>query len=323
MKDTEFDRLTDRYLKGQLNAKDKQKVDAWLDQMAEDNSAELSPAEQAIAADRIFQQLTEKIAATPKDQPRTLMVKLRPFLKVAACIAVFSLLLFGFRNPLKAFFNIGQFELVSNTNGQITKSILADGTIVWLKGNSQLHFPVKFKDSLRVVDLSGEALFEVAKDAKHPFIIHCGTLTTRVLGTSFNIKQSKEKTEVAVLTGRVLLRSKNAGSVDLLPFQQGLYQEHQKTLVKEARPALKVAELTKGTEYDMLFNDVRLAEVLKRIDKKFEVNIAVKDAVLNNQLVTADFTDQSLKNTLDMIDEALNLTYDLNDSSISLRKKQK
>ncbi len=72
----------------------------------------------------------------------------------------------------------------------------------------------------------------------------------------------------------------------------------------------------------MFFNDARLAEVLKRIHKKFEVNIEVKDADLNNQLVTADFTDQSLKNTLVMIDEALNLSYDLNGKSILLRKKQ-
>jgi ferric-dicitrate binding protein FerR (iron transport regulator) len=73
----------------------------------------------------------------------------------------------------------------------------------------------------------------------------------------------------------------------------------------------------------MLFYDARLAEVLKRIEKKFEVTIEVKDTVLNNQLVTADFTDQSLTNTLDMIDEALNLTYDQNGQTILLIKKQK
>ena len=323
MKETEFDALVDRYLKGQLSAMEKQKVDAWLDQLAKNETAALSQAEQTVAADRIYQQLIEKIAAAPNPQPKTIMVRLRPLLKVAACIAVFTLLLFAFKNPLKAFFNIGQFELVSNTKGHITKSILPDGTIVWLKGNSKLHFPIRFKDILRVVDLSGEALFEVAKDAKHPFIIHCGALTTRVLGTSFNIKQNKEQTAVAVLTGRVFLKAENTGAVVLLPFQQGLYQEHKKTLVKEAQPALKVAELTRGTEYDMLFYDARLAEVLKRIEKKFEVTIEVKDTVLNNQLVTADFTDQSLTNTLDMIDEALNLTYDQNGQTILLIKKQK
>ncbi len=207
MKDTEFDELIDRYLKGQLNATEKQKVDEWLDQLAENKPAELSQIEQANAADRIYRQIEEKLKVELVVQPKTLMLKLRPLLKVAACIAVFIVLFLGFRNPLKVLFNIDQIKLVSNTKGHITKSILADGTIVWLKGNSKLHFPVRFKDSLRVVDLSGEALFEVAKDARHPFIIHCGALTTRVLGTSFNIKQNKEQTEVAVLTGRVFLKA--------------------------------------------------------------------------------------------------------------------
>jgi len=180
---------------------------------------------------------------------------------------------------------------------------------------------VRFKDSLREVGLEDEALFEVAKDAAHPFVIHCGTLTTRVLGTSFNIRQNHDQTEVDVLTGRVYLSSENTNAIALLPYQKGLYYRHKKTLVKEARPALQIADLTKGTEYDMLFNDVPLAEVVQRIEDKFEVNIKVEGRELNSELVTADFTDQSLNNTLNMVCEALGLGYGFNGQLILLKKK--
>lgn len=324
MKDTAFDKLIDRYLKDRLTAEEKQKVEAWLDQLAI-NPAELqlSEAEKAEAQKKIYQQLCNKIAEDEKPVQQPFIIRLKPFLKVAACIAFFSVLIWGLHNQLKTLFNSEHYTVISNSKGHITKSILADGTLVWLKGNSKLYFPIRFLGNMRTVTLEGEALFEVAKDVKHPFIIHCGALTTKVLGTSFNIKQNQNETEVAVLTGRVFLSSKNPQSVTLLPFQKGLYQEHEKTLVKEAQPTLQVEALTAGTEYNMLFNDVRLTEVLKRIGQKFEVNIEVENQELNNMLVTADLTDQSLLNTLSMICEALNLNYQLDEQHDLISKKQK
>ena len=203
MKDTEFNKLIDRYLKDQLEPEEKQKLENWLDYLAKNEVSEkLSVKGASDAGEKIYRQLMERIKATEKPK-RVLVIGLKSILKIASCIALFGVLIVGFRVRLKEFFNIGQYALVVNAKGHITKSILSDGSIVWLKGNSKLNYPVKFKGSSRKVDLEGEALFEVAKDAAHPFIIRCGTLTTRVLGTSFNIRQNKNKTEVAVLTGRV------------------------------------------------------------------------------------------------------------------------
>ena len=74
---------------------------------------------------------------------------------------------------------------------------LGDGTRVWLNGNSQLEYPVRFLGGERVVSLRGEAYFEVAKDAAHPFIVRTESLYTKVLGTSFNIKAYAEEQEVS------------------------------------------------------------------------------------------------------------------------------
>src|SRR6185437_8577944 len=74
------------------------------------------------------------------------------------------------------------------------KLTLSDGTRVWLNNASALRYPVWFTGNTREVDLDGEAYFEVAKDAAHPFRVHIhngvagqdgGTID--VLGTSFNI----------------------------------------------------------------------------------------------------------------------------------------
>ena len=277
MKNTAFDKLIARYLKGQLKTEEKQEVDNWLDGLASSKAfTGLSAEEESNTGERIYSKLLEKIKNTEQPINHPVISGLHPLLKIASCFALVGMLVFGFRVKLKELFNIRQFASVTNSKGHITKSILSDGSIVWLKGNSVLSYPLKFKGKLRVVNLEGEALFEVAKSAAHPFIIHCGALTTRVLGTSFNIKQNATKTEVSVLTGRVFLSSKDAGAVTLHPYQKGLFYEQKKTLVKEARPILQVDGLTKGTEYAMLFNDTQLDEVVKRVKRSLRLILMLK-----------------------------------------------
>ncbi|RYE32586.1 MAG: DUF4974 domain-containing protein [Sphingobacteriaceae bacterium] len=320
MEKTAFEQLVNRYLQGELSAEEKLQADNWLDHFAK-NKTDLPQANFVEAEQRIYTQLTDKIAQ--KEAKKSgIIISIKPFLQIASCLFFAGLLVFIFRVKLKEVFNIQQITTVVNHKGHITKSILADGTIVWLKGNSKLDFPIRFKDSLRVVSLQGEALFEVAKDKAHPFIIRSGALVTRVLGTSFNIKQNLAQTEVAVLTGRVFLSAKNVAPVVLQPFQQAIFSPQKKTLVKEARPKLQVAALTRGTEYDMLFNDTQLNEVVKRIEKKFEVDITLQNPETGNSLVTADLTDQSLTNTLNMISGALNLDYKVEGKSVSLEKNK-
>jgi transmembrane sensor len=91
--------------------------------------------------------------------------------------------------PMPLTFNV----LTTPKAGQFTLS-LPDGTRVWLNNASSLRYPVWFGGDSREVELSGEAYFEVAKDATHPFRVHihnssAGTEggTIEVLGTSFNI----------------------------------------------------------------------------------------------------------------------------------------
>jgi len=80
---------------------------------------------------------------------------------------------------------------------------LSDGTRVYLNAESRLKYPVVFRGTERVVELSGEAYFKVSKDALRPFVVKMNGVNVRVLGTSFNVRSYADEGQVVTtLVGR-------------------------------------------------------------------------------------------------------------------------
>lgn len=86
---------------------------------------------------------------------------------------------------------------------------LPDGTRVWLNAASSITFPTAFKGPERRVSISGEAYFEVAKNASQPFIVSTGTTAVTVLGTSFNINSYTDENVIrtTLIEGSVKVKS--------------------------------------------------------------------------------------------------------------------
>lgn len=84
-----------------------------------------------------------------------------------------------------------QDPIVAN-NGSRSRSLLPDGTTVWLNAGSRLHYENDFNGATREVRLEGEAFFDVIKQANRPFIVHTSGIDIKVLGTAFNVKSYPE-----------------------------------------------------------------------------------------------------------------------------------
>jgi transmembrane sensor len=87
---------------------------------------------------------------------------------------------------------------------------------VWLNSASSLHFPTAFKGNLRVVELTGEAYFEVTKNKAKPFLVKVRDVEVKVLGTHFNINAYSEENAIktSILEGRVkITKGKTIGLV--------------------------------------------------------------------------------------------------------------
>ena len=140
------------------------------------------------------------------------------------------------------------YNTLTTARGEQYQVRLPDSSIVWLNAASALKYPSSFaslKD--RVVELSGEAYFQVAKDKKHPFIVYSRGQEVKVLGTHFNINSYAE--EPNVLT--TLLE----GSIEVSSFP--LAKNHKNKVILKPRQ-----QLQSGLDRISVLNDVELENIV-------------------------------------------------------------
>ncbi|HEY8895402.1 MAG TPA: FecR domain-containing protein [Niastella sp.] len=102
------------------------------------------------------------------------------------------------------------YNRVTTPRGGQFQLVLPDGTKVWLNAGSSLRFPASFSTRERRVQLTGEAYFEVAHNAKKPFIVNVNNKEeVTVLGTHFNVNayDNEEAIKTTLLEGRVRVGS--------------------------------------------------------------------------------------------------------------------
>nr|WP_246496186.1 FecR family protein [Chitinophaga varians] len=119
------------------------------------------------------------------------------------------------------------------------KVILSDGSEVWLNAGSSLSYPAGFKGRYRDVYLKGEAFFNVASQPEQPFVVHTDTISTLVLGTSFNIKAYPELGDIRinVASGKVGIVMGGNTLATLLPDQQLTYNKPDHSYLTETKAA--------------------------------------------------------------------------------------
>ena len=161
-------------------------------------------------------------------------------------------------------------ELSTPAGGEYQIS-LSDGTRVWLNASSTIKYPEQFLGSIRKVELSGEAYFEVAKDEKHPFIVEVGKNEVRVSGTHFNVNHYLDNLETVVTLAEGSVRLN--GTIFLKPGEQGIIDQDGKILTKPAD--LESALAWKDGQF--IFKMAPLSEVMNQVSHWYDAQIVYKD----------------------------------------------
>lgn len=213
--------------------------------------------------------------------------------------------------------------LMVSTLAETRTVVLPDQTKVTLNRYSTLSYPERFKEKRRKVHLQGEAYFEVAKDAKHPFIVKTEAVRVKVLGTHFNVEAYPGDAEVrtTLLEGSVAVSLKGENQrLVLAPNESAVYNKEKRTLVQEAAPGAKNEILwRKGI---ILFDQLPLHEIVRQLSNAFQTDIRIDDPQLQNYRMTATFdTSEDLTQILDLLKNAGNFNYKKENNTITLTTK--
>lgn len=148
---------------------------------------------------------------------------------------------------------------------------LADGSKVILNAGSELRFPSRFGDTVRVVELKGEAYFEVAKGAM-PFVVRAGEAQVKVYGTRFNLLCSEELglTEAVLVEGSIGM-AMDGKEVKIKPNQRVFAAADAPMQVEE----VKAEEYIAWTGDSFKYHGMTLERIVHDINRWYGIRIEV------------------------------------------------
>lgn len=202
---------------------------------------------------------------------------------------------------------------LETAKGQTYAVVLPDGTKVWLNADSRLEYsPGLSKARHRLVKLSGEGYFEVAKDKKRPFIVSTAQQKVVVLGTHFNINAYPEEDEfkTTLLEGSVKVALNTLADNEstlyhkeiekiILPGQQALVKDKREIKVS----SVDTREVTAWKDGDFYFNEEKLSSIIKKLERWYDVEITLGEEIKNKELTGKIARDRNISSVLAMIEK--------------------
>ncbi len=196
--------------------------------------------------------------------------------------------------------------------GSRTKLFLPDGTLVWLNAGTRITYSQGFGVENREVVLEGEGYFEVTKNKEVPFFVKTKELGLKVLGTKFNFRDYPEDIEVVVslLEGEVELDNFLSPNkkCSLKSDERALLNKQTGKMEVESVIASNSSEWTAGY---LFFDEELLPDIVKELERSYNVKIQLADTTLNNFRFYGNFTrkEQTIEEVMEVLSSTGKIEY--------------
>jgi len=229
----------------------------------------------------------------------------------------------GDRTEIASLGATGPHELQLTTpNGGTYQVTLPDGTKVWLNAASSLTYPSHFDGGDRVVTLSGEAYFEVAKDAGKPFRVISKGQEVDVLGTKFNISAypNDDVTKTTLIEGSVRISSadKASGRTSLLLEPSEKAELKNGRLTKERVNGDNEAAWRTGV---FAFRSERLESIMKKVARWYDVDIELQGDIADRTFTGTVSRYENISGVLETLALTNLLSFEINGKKLIVKSK--
>ncbi|MBJ6368920.1 FecR family protein [Snuella sedimenti] len=207
--------------------------------------------------------------------------------------------------------------------GKRFKIMLSDGTNVNLNAGTSLKYPVKFiKGENRQVFLDGEAYFDVAKDANHPFVVNANAIDVRVLGTQFNVSSYPEDETIStvLVEGAVSVHNKKVPykpetATYLKPgFKAAWDKKYNSISIDKADVEMHTAWISGK----IIFRHIPFDDIVRKLERHYNVVIKNNNKDLGKDFITATFDIETIEQVFKYINELHPIDYTIKNNLITI-----
>ena len=202
-------------------------------------------------------------------------------------------------------------NMISASGAESSYVTLSDGTEVFLTESATIEYPENFTGNTRTVILDGEAFFEVEPGDKK-FIIETDFASVTVLGTKFGVNENDDNgsVDVDVTEGRVRVQPNGSDAfVDLQAGEEATFDSRTMELKPNRRANLNDVAWHTGK---LVFRDTPFSQVVKDLEKAFEVTIKIT----SEELLTCGFTSNYSNTSIDKIFEDMTTLWGISVMSV-------
>ena len=308
-----------RYLKGSGSDEDVSIMQQWLDNTATEHELYeeslrfwdgITPDQdiKGYSGDHILDRIYHKIKieeaiflnkTKPKIRFINYLTRIAAILFIPVLVAS---LLFYFQN--NSFRNLKSYAEIHSPYGTRTTFYLPDGSTGWLNGGSSLKFPTQFGSKVRDVKLTGEAYFNVISNHKKPFIVSTDNIDVKVFGTSFNVMAYADEqiAEVTLESGQVEVFKKTNNIIKSI----GILKPNESCIYNLLSDSTKILSINRTEKLSWLdgkltFKYVPFEEVVRKINRWYNVNIVIMDELLHSYVYYGTFKDETLEEVLRLL----------------------
>ncbi|ACT93428.1 FecR family protein [Dyadobacter fermentans] len=336
----EIENLLLKYREGKCTPAEVDRIHQWYEQADSGMSqTELTDSEKSLLKSRMWTAIQHDTRPRGRTVSRWVTVRMYASIAAAAVVVSLSLVYFFSAKPASPSAAKGPLLLEPGREGLVAKSnqtsrrmviTLDDGSQVTLAPGAALTYPRRFSPGKREVQLKGDAFFSIMKDSQRPFFVYSGKLVTRVLGTSFWVKEGGDdrQMQVEVVCGKVsVFENENAEEpasenrhqfnkgVILTPNQRVTYFEESGHLMTSLvdKPVLLTSPVDQPSA---IYKNVALPSIFERLEAAYGVDIVVSGEAVNECTFTGDLTDMSLFDQLDLICQSNDGSYQVQGTRI-------
>jgi len=242
--------------------------------------------------------------------------RLNGFWKVAAIL----ILIIGITTIIYQYNNKNEPLLFATGYGIIDTLTLPDNSFVILNSNSKVRYNKnRNTDKPRELWLEGEAFFNIKRiyDSlpNERFIVHVKNANIEVLGTQFNVRERRDKTEIVLQQGKIKVTFTSGTEPDIIlqPGQIVTIGDHKQTVISNTTAP---EEYTSWKNKKLILTNATLKEIVEYLEDNFGKRIVLTDAVLANRRIEGTFKLDNLDDAMLFLSKALNLNIIHQDSTL-------